>query len=49
MITVMFNDGEGSFPPVDCSEEEAEALCEDLALMTCEGTCDDEEESDDAK
>ena len=49
MILVMFNDSEGSFPPVACGEGKMEELCEDLAFGPYEGNSDDEEESDEAK
>jgi len=49
MIMVMFNDSEGCFPPAVCAEGNVEALCEDLAFSEDEGTCEDEEESDEAK
>lgn len=49
MILVMFNDSEGCFPPLACGEEKAEALCEDLSFREYEGTCEDEEETDEAK
>lgn len=49
MIMVMFNDSEGSFPPVACCEGKVEELCEDLAFRKNEGTCEDEEESDEEK
>ena len=49
MIMVMFNDSEGSFPPVACAEGNVEALCEDLAFREYDGNYEDEEESDEAK
>jgi len=49
MILVMFNDSEGCFPPLACGEGKVEELCEDLAFREQGGTCEDEEESDEAK
>lgn len=49
MIMVMFNDSEGTFPPIVCGEGNAEALCEDLSFGPYEAAGDDEEESDEAK
>jgi hypothetical protein len=49
MILVMFNDSEGTFPPVACCEGNVDSLCEDLPGGMYEGTCEDEEESDEAK
>lgn len=49
MILVMFNDSEGSFPPVARDEGRGEAPCEDLSLGLYDGTCDDEEDSDETK
>lgn len=49
MITVMFNDSEGAFPPVACGDGNAEALCEDMAFGKYEEAADDEEEPDEAK
>lgn len=49
MIQVMFNDSEGAFPPVACREGNAEVPFEDLSVGMYEGTCEEEEEADEAK